>query len=131
MPVIPELSQMLARSGLFGGNLGLPLMHLRGFPSPVSVGKKGQGDGLPGAGDVDFKQPLESKLGTPRREMKALAPLAGGAGRLFLGLVFGWGWVWLRGLELYRAADIRRPGPSMNSFSKRIGWPRNDQKTER
>ena len=88
MPAIPVLSQMHCPQWAPGGNLGLPLMHLRGFPSPVSVGKKGQGDGLPGAGDVDFKQPLESKLGTPRREMKALAPLAGGAGRLFLGLVF-------------------------------------------
>ena len=37
----------------------------------------------------------------------------------------------VKGLRLYRAADIRRPGLSMNGFSKRIGWPRNDQKTER
>ena len=66
---------------------------------PCSVGKNGQGDGLPGAGDVDFKQPLESKLGTPRREMNALAPLAGGAGRSLLGLVFGWGLGLVKGLR--------------------------------
>ena len=52
------------------------------------------------------------------------------AGRSLLGLGFWWG-VLVKGLRLYRAADIRRPGLSMNGFSKRIGWPRNDQKTER
>ena len=36
------------------GNVELPLKHLRGLPSRGSVGKKGQGDGLPGADDVDF-----------------------------------------------------------------------------
>ena len=45
------------------GNLELPLMHLRGLPSPGSVGKKAPGEELPVAGDVDFSRPEGKKFG--------------------------------------------------------------------
>ena len=54
MPKIPVLSQMHGPQWAPEGKPELPLMHLRGLPSPGSVGKKGQGDGLPGADDVAF-----------------------------------------------------------------------------
>ena len=49
--------------GTWEGNLELPLMHLRGLPSPGSVGKKAPGEELPVAGDVDFSRPEGKKFG--------------------------------------------------------------------
>ncbi len=40
----------------------------RGFPLPVSVGKKAPGEELPGAADVDFSRPVPQEIG--RRDVR-------------------------------------------------------------
>ena len=113
-----------------GGLYGSPLMHLRGIPSPVSVGKNAPGEERLSPATSIFQDLGARKFGRRDARWKRGDTHTGVAGRSLLGLGFWWGF-WLRGLELYRAADIRRPGSSMNSFSKRIGWPRNDQKNRK
>ena len=68
------LSLLAAVARLGESNFELPP---RGFPLPVSVGKKARGEELPGAADVDFSRPLRREIGTPRRQMRTMAPHTG------------------------------------------------------
>ena len=68
--------------------------------------------------NVRLRRRIDDFLIAPRENLRRAmkATRAGDAGRLFLGLGFCWGV--LGGLELYRAAVIRRPGPQRMVFRR-------------